>query len=278
MNVQPFPASFLLFLYQIGLGGLFALAATPFHELERGFYKSTAGVLFVAALFSLIGKLHLHGVPWRPGTTLSASADIIFHFSFVFSFGLYLVSLWGDRLRFRARIFSSSVLLGASGLALSPYGFHQAPFWSLETLAYPVSFFLSALLLGGVTVGMLIGHWYLIDTGQSIDPFVRIFKFFVYCLIAQMVYLIFVPVALYLAGGAATVSALERLWANHRALLSARVLITHVGPLTLSYMIWRTLQIPHTMAATGLFYVALLGVFVGELLGRQILALTSLPF
>jgi hypothetical protein len=47
--------------------------------------------------------------------------------------------------------------------------------------------------------------------------------------------------------------------------------------LVLSYMIWRTLQIPHTMAATGLFYIALLGVFVGEILGRQILALTSLP-
>jgi hypothetical protein len=43
-------------------------------------------------------------------------------------------------------------------------------------------------------------------------------------------------------------------------------------------MIWRTLVIPNTMAATGLFYIALLGVFVGEILGKQILALTSLPF
>ena len=51
-----------------------------------------------------------------------------------------------------------------------------------------------------------------------------------------------------------------------------------VAPLILSWMIWRTLLIPHTMAATGLFYIALLGVFVGEILGRQILALTSLPF
>jgi hypothetical protein len=61
-------------------------------------------------------------------------------------------------------------------------------------------------------------------------------------------------------------------------LLSARVLTTQVGSLVLSFMIWRTLKIPHTMAATGLFYIAMLGVFVGEILGRQILALTSLPF
>ncbi|MGZ8495834.1 MAG: hypothetical protein ACXWWP_08035 [Candidatus Binatia bacterium] len=51
-----------------------------------------------------------------------------------------------------------------------------------------------------------------------------------------------------------------------------------IAPLILSWMIWRTLKIPHTMAAPGLFYIALLGVFVGEILGRQILALTALPF
>jgi hypothetical protein len=59
--------------------------------------------------------------------------------------------------------------------------------------------------------------------------------------------------------------------------LFTRTLIGYLGPLVLSWMIWRTLLIPHTMAATGLFYIALLGVFVGEILSRQILALTSLP-
>jgi hypothetical protein len=57
-----------------------------------------------------------------------------------------------------------------------------------------------------------------------------------------------------------------------------RILAGQIAPLILAWMIWRTLLIPHTMAATGLFYIALLGVFVGEILGRQILALTSLPF
>jgi len=42
-------------------------------------------------------------------------------------------------------------------------------------------------------------------------------------------------------------------------------------------MIHRTLQIPQTMAATGLFYIAILFVMVGEILGRLILFRTSLP-
>src|SRR5437764_1125445 len=71
---------------------------------------------------------------------------------------------------------------------------------------------------------------------------------------------------------------IQSLWSNHSSLLVIRLLVGQVAPLILSYMIWRTLLIPHTMAATGLFYIALLGVFVGEILGRQILALTFLPF
>jgi len=74
------------------------------------------------------------------------------------------------------------------------------------------------------------------------------------------------------------VTNMQRLWSNHSSLLVIRLLVGQVAPLILSYMIWRTLLIPHTMAATGLFYIALLGVFVGEILGRQILALTFLPF
>lgn len=276
--MQKFPVSFLLFLYQLSLGGLFAVAATPFQELERGFYKSTGAVLFVAAFLALLGKVDLYGPTLLAASDLGASIDLVFHLVFVFSFGLYLVSLWGERVLFRARAFAFSLVMGLSGLALSSQAFRQASFWSVETFLFPVSFLLSALLLGGVTVGMLIGHWYLIDTGQSIEPFIRIFKFFVFCLIAQSAYQIALPFLLLLLGGAETLTSLKRLWENHFILLSARVLVAQIGPLILSIMIWRTLKIPHTMAATGLFYIALLGVFVGEILGKQILALTSLPF
>ena len=50
-----------------------------------------------------------------------------------------------------------------------------------------------------------------------------------------------------------------------------------IASLGVAYMIWRTLQIPQTMAATGLFYVALLAAIVGEFLGRFLLFRTSLP-
>jgi hypothetical protein len=189
-----------------------------------------------------------------------------------------MISLWIERQTFRARSFASTVLIGAAGLALSAHGFYQAPLFSVESVLYPAAFFLSSLLLGGVTVGMLIGHWYLIDTGQSLDPFIRIFKFFLVALIAQCAFLASSPLALYLFGAPQSLFAMQHLWQDHSMLLTTRLVVGQAAPLILAWMIWRTLLIPHTMAATGLFYMALLGVFVGEILGRQILALTGLPF
>jgi hypothetical protein len=276
--MESFPDSFLLLFFQVAVGGLCALAATPFHELERGFYKSTAGVLFLVGLLGLLGKADLYRRSLSRGITLGAAVETFFYFLFILFFALYLFSLWGERFAFRARTFSSSLLIGLAALSLSSRSFSQASFWSFETVIYPLSFSLSALLLGGVTVGMLIGHWYLIDTGQSIEPFIRIFKFFFVSLIAQTLFLLTLPVLLYLLGDPKTVTILQKLWENHYILLLSRLLVAQVGALILSLMIWRTLKIPHTKAATGLFYIALLGVFVGEILGREILALTTLHF
>ena len=276
--MRSFSASFLLFFYQLALGGLFALSATPFHELDRAFYKSTASVLFAIAVLSFWGMSSPYWQSISTGIGVGGLGTILFHSLFVIFFAAYILSLWGENQSFRARSFASCLLCGLAGLILSARGFYDAPVWSFETFVYPVGLFLSALLLGTVTVGMLIGHWYLIDTGQSLEPFIRIYKFFVAALVAQTMFLLISLALVYLFGKPATAAGLKVLWTEHLTLFMMRVIIGQLTPLSLSWMIWRTLLIPHTMAATGLFYMALLAVFVGEMLGKQILALSRLPF
>ncbi|MGE5307244.1 MAG: hypothetical protein ACM3TN_28385 [Alphaproteobacteria bacterium] len=273
-----FSSSFLIFFHQVALGGLLALSATPFNELDRAFYKSTGGVLFVVALFGLWGKSTYYWISLKEYFAVLTAAEAAFHCCFVVCFGAYIVSLWGENQQFRARSFSSAILSGLVALLLSAGSFYTAPALSFESVIYPLSFLMSALLLGSVTVGMLIGHWYLIDTGQSLAPFTRVYKFFVVALIVQAALFWVSAPLLFFLGSPQTLSNLHRLWHSHSTLFTMRILAGQLGPLILAGMIWRTLLIPHTMAATGLFYIALLGVFVGELLGRQILALTSLPF
>lgn len=276
--MRGFSSSFLIFFYQIALGGLLAVASTPFQEIERAFYKSTAGVLYVIALIGLWGKSALYWQSLTQQLSWSIGLESFFHVAFIISFSCYMFSLWVEWRCFRARSFAASILTGVAGLALSTQEFYSSAILSVENIIYPTTFFLSSMLLGSVTVGMLMGHWYLIDTGQSLEPFVRLYKFFVVSLITQCVIFSLAPLALYYLGNSQSVAGLERLWQRHATLAVARVAVGQAAPLVLSWMIWRALLIPHTMAATGLFYIALLGVFVGEILGRQILALTSLPF
>src|SRR5438445_12257455 len=92
--MQGFSSSFLIFFYQVALGGLFALAVTPFHELERAFYKSTGGDFFAIGLFSLWGKSPFYLDRVSNDLTLVVTAEILFYLVFKISFSCYLLSLW----------------------------------------------------------------------------------------------------------------------------------------------------------------------------------------
>jgi predicted Na+-dependent transporter len=123
---------------------------------------------------------------------------------------------------------------------------------------------------------MLLGHWYLIDLGLSIDPLRRVFRYFVAVLIVQLGFSLVMVLALGL-GSSQGAAAVADLWHQHAALLALRVVLGPLAALGIAYLIHRSLEIPQTMAATGLFYIAILAVLVGELLGRLILFRTSLP-
>jgi uncharacterized membrane protein (DUF373 family) len=105
-----FTNSFLLFFYQIALGGLFGLSVTPFHVLERAFYKSTAGVLFVIAILALWGKMTLYWQSPSVALNFGTLAEITFYGLFVILFAAYLISLWRENQEFRARSFASCLL------------------------------------------------------------------------------------------------------------------------------------------------------------------------
>lgn len=255
--MNPYATAFVMFLYQLSVGGLVGLAATPFTELERGFYKSTAGVLAAAALLALWGRLDL--LPESPG--IGDILSLVLLGSFTVFLILYFISLWGERAFLRARFFSTAILTGLAGVMVASYGFSHSPVGPVEAVFLPVRFVVSSLLLGAVTVGMLIGHWYLIETGQSLEPFLRVFRFFVALLIVQTCLEALAAALLYLFGTAHTAATVRSLFDDHLALLSSRFLVAQAAPLALSWMIWKTLaDFRNTMAATGLFYIALLGV------------------
>jgi hypothetical protein len=272
-----FAHTFLLVFGQLAVGGVFALSVPGFHEIERGFFKSTACVYLGCGLAILLGKTYLMMFA-RPETFCSLRGFAVgVWLVFCVCCGIYTYTLWGDPFLWRARVYLLTLLSGIIALSVSASTYRQAPLVSIETVLYPLSFLTSSLMLGAVATGMSLGHWYLIELGLSLDPFKRVFKFYAGTLIVQLGVLVGGVGLLVVAGRASTLSSLSTLWTDHSALLWLRLGLGPLASLPLAYMIWRTLQIPQTMAATGLFYIAILAAVVGELLGRFILFRTALP-
>jgi len=272
-----FAHAFLLVFGQLAVGGILALSIPGFHEIERGFFKSTACVYLGCGVAILLGKAYLVLFA-RPEPLWSLRGlEVGGWLAFCVLCGVYTYTLWGDPFVLRARAYVLTLFSGIVALSVSASAYRQASLVSLETVIYPLSFLTSAAVLGAVATGMSLGHWYLIELGLSLDPFKRVFKFYVGALVVHLSVLLLGASLLLLASREPTLSSLSRLWTDHRALLGLRLSLGPLASLLLAYMIWRTLQIPQTMAATGLFYIATLAAVVGEFLGRVILFRTALP-
>ena len=269
-----FSECFLLVFAQLAVGGVAALCVPPFALLERGFYKSSAGVFLGCALLFVGGRVALS---WRTGTLTPGDAvQLALWATFAAALTVYLVTLWGDDGRRRARAYPAALAIGLAALVATASSYRIGPVLGAATLLYPLAFLTGALALGGVATGMLLGHWYLIDVGLSIEPLQRLFRYFVVVVLAHLAVMTTTVVTLALGAGPGA-AAVAQLWHDHAGLLATRLVLGPGAALGIAYLIHRTLAIPQTMAATGLFYVAILAMMVGEMLGRLLLFRTSLP-
>lgn len=126
----------------------------------------------------------------------------------------------------------------------------------------------SAAVLGAATSAMLMGHSYLIAPAMSLKPLYLLLATVAAALAARA---IIAGVGLYLWTGRHGAGNLETemlLW------LGVRWLIGLIGPLVLVWLAWETARIRSTQSATGILYVVVILVFLGELTSQLLLAKT----
>ncbi len=274
-----FAVCFLLVFGELALGGMFALAIPPFFKIERGFYKSTASVYLTSALMTTIG---LGMLAWRATsgvvpTAASLWIDCAIWVVFCVLFGLYVVTLWTDNGALRARAFSFGLLAGLIAVAAMVLLLKPASFGVIASIAYIVTAVTSAAALGLISGAMMFGHWYLIDLGMDVEYLRSFVRLIGIALIADIAAMAVALAVLALFGGHGATAAIAELFENHLTLFAMRIVFGPIASLVLTWMCWQTLKIPQTMAATGLLYIALMSVVVGEMLGRFILFRTALP-
>ena len=139
---------------------------------------------------------------------------------------------------------------------------HASVAWSI------VGALSSVALLGSVNLAMLLGHWYLVVRGMAIDPLKRL----TIATLAATIFKIAVVTTAIIAGGAWYEVAIRQgifFWMRAGWGLT--------GPLLLYPMVWGTVKIRSTMAATGILYVDVVAVVIGEVLGAWLSAIAHLP-
>jgi hypothetical protein len=277
--VTRFGVCFLMVFGELAFGGTLALAIPPFFKVERGFYKSSAAVYLGAGIASAAGLGYLAMRGNQPGAPVAASLWMLSAAwaAFCIVLGVYLFTLWTDLGRLRARAYSLALGIGLLAVLANALMLKPAGFGAIAAAGFILTAVCSSLVLGLASGAMMFGHWYLIDPNLPVDylrSFVRVLGV---ALIADLAALGLVMGSLALLGGGGAAIAVRDLTHSAPGILASRVLLGPVASLALAWMCWQTLKIPQTMAATGLLYIMVMSVLVGELLGRFILFRTNVP-
>lgn len=144
--------------------------------------------------------------------------------------------------------------------------------WQITTGASPLWSVAGALssiaLLGSVNLAMTLGHWYLVVRGMSIDPLKRLT---IATLVAAIVRVLVVVLALTVG------AAWHEMATGQMIFFLMRAGWGLIGPLALFPMVWGTVRIRSTMAATGILYVDVVAVVIGEVLGGWLAAIAHVP-
>ncbi len=275
--------AFLTLLAQLWVGGMAAMLLVPMEGIGWGFYRTTTGIYLGLAVLSLWIRIWLilnavsTGVPWgQVSSSTAVPGTLALGVSGVLSFA-FLISLWGKHPVRSRRLLWAASLAGIAGLGLDAVALgRDGP--GLTSLAILANSWLSAALLGLTFTGMLLGHWYLNEPGLPTRHVWRMAHWFLVTVLAQGFFPVAHGLIAMVMGDPAGAQQLLRVIPDHPFLFGGRVLIGIVATLIIALTIRNTLRIPNVQSATGFFYIAILTVLLGEILGRALLLYTGIPF
>ena len=134
----------------------------------------------------------------------------------------------------------------------------------------------SALLLGSTMGAMLLGHWYLVTSGMSVGPLLRLTAVMGFACVSKMATS---AGALALYGWPDSPHGwMMMLFVPPGLFYVIRLTLGLAGPLALTPLVWKTTRIHATQSATGILYASVVLVLIGELTANFLLVLTPLPF
>lgn len=274
----------VLFLTQMSVGMVVAVALLPPKLVDARFFGSVG---FWAFLFTGIGLfVRLKSTFHLPEIFGSASAvqglSKAMWIAYV-SFFVLCAFLW-LRMRFRDVSPPKAELLlisavGLAGVVLDSLLFRPSlpPAWAQNVLM-PMNFVTTSLILGGFLAGMMFGHHYLMNTEIPKKLLVTMAWILIGIMILRIV-AVGTTLAIFREFVRPDSNFLDSLISiqGHGIFFWQRVLVGLFIPAVVVGLIYGTARIGSNQSATGIMYVAIAFVFIGELAARYLFLLSAIP-
>jgi hypothetical protein len=235
------------FLLRLAFGLAVGMAITSPRKVTSGFYRNH---LYVILGLTTLAALVL-SQSYSTAASLAAAAAVL---SFIGA------AAW----LYESRRFGRALVIAVAGCSLAA-GCES----TLPDLWRSAAFVTSGLVLGVVFASMLLGHWYLNAPGMELEPLRRLL---IVAALAIGIQMIIVGVGLVSESSHRSPLGID--WLLFVTLRWSFGLFFVLG---LLWMAWQTLKIPNTQSATGILYVAVIGVFIGELTGLLLSAESAYP-
>jgi hypothetical protein len=276
MNLAALPYTTFLLLLEFAVGCQVILTLVVWRgDVSKGFIKMGALLVPLAAILALwvtasfsgaatIGDYPLDA-PWLMPARVALALFTLLSL-------LHNWFVWRERMD-QARPWGwATAVAGVAVIALAA-AYVRLPTWGYAGTL--LSLLAGAGSLGAVTMGMILGHWYLVTPRLPEQPLNRLTLVLLVALAVQTALL-----ALNLALPARYVPSSPE--GPAIGLLQNPVFWLRLGvgllfPLALAFMAWQSSVIRAMMSATGLLYIAMGGVLAGEVLARALLFSTARP-
>lgn len=263
-------AVLFLFLTHLGVGIVASLLLVA----------KAAGVKFFRFNAGLGAVLLLIALAFRPDPPAHTFAAAIGLWALVVSTAALLI-YWATIGRVLARL--RPVLIWTSAVAGTVALVAQAIGWAAVEMGpsaglTAASFLSSAALLGSTCTAMILGHWYLILPSMDVSLLQSMVKLHIGSTVLRIAVVATVAGVALATWESPSGAGFDRYVVSLEGIfLWQRVLFGLAGPAVLAWLTWETAKIRSTQSATGILYVDLFTVIVGEVLAKYLLISQRVP-
>jgi len=273
MNAEALPYTLLLVLVELAVGGLWVLWGAHLRgHVARSFVQFSAALVAVPAGLALLAALKVSVPAEVEGYPLddayAGPARLLLAVTLGLSTAYFLATLTAARPL--ALALGGAASLAGLGTVAALAGVFSPPAWGSAGVFLALA--VGSLVAGGVSLGMGLGHWYLVTPRLPERPLREVTAFLLAALVVQALLL-----APNLALPRETIPGGPDMPLGQNPFLWLRIAGGLALPLLFTYMAYDSSGIRAMQSATGLLYIAMALVLGGEILAKGLMLATAVP-